>query len=234
MNITKIYLITNCYGDPNKVYIGKTKKKYGRKGSHKKRFGKEIIYTYIDELNSIESKDWKPLECYWISQFKEWGFEIMNKNEGGNGADFQTKESNEKRSNALKGKPNLKNRILKPYQNKPILQYDFEGNFIREWKSITHASKYFKIGTQNIIHCLRNHQKTTNNFVWRYKLNNFYPLKVDKIKNFLFQYNKNGEFIKKWNNQIEVYKILKINNINISNCIKGRQKTAGGYIWKYE
>jgi hypothetical protein len=24
MNITKIYLVENCYGDPNKVYIGKT------------------------------------------------------------------------------------------------------------------------------------------------------------------------------------------------------------------
>ena len=69
MESTKIYLVTNCYGDPNKVYIGKEKfpkKSHSREYCHKLVYGNNIIFTYIDEVNSLDSNDWKPLECFWI------------------------------------------------------------------------------------------------------------------------------------------------------------------------
>ena len=54
---TKIYLVENCYEDPNKVYIGKEKNNKGRHSSrnydHKKRFGNDIIFTYIDQVDSL-------------------------------------------------------------------------------------------------------------------------------------------------------------------------------------
>ena len=90
MNITRIYLVENCYGDPNKIYIGKTKN--SRKNNHKKTYGQNIIYTYIDEIDSLDKKYWKPLEQYWIEQFRQWGFKIMNKNKGGGGSSFWTEE----------------------------------------------------------------------------------------------------------------------------------------------
>ena len=76
--MTYIYLVENCYGDPNKVYIGKTKN--SRKGPHKRKYGKNISYTIIDEIYSLDHKKWKPLEAYWIEQFRQWGFELMNIN----------------------------------------------------------------------------------------------------------------------------------------------------------
>jgi hypothetical protein len=86
--ITKIYLVTNCFNDPNKVYIGKTKN--SRKNDHKRTYGEQIEYTYIDEVNSLNRKDWEPLETYWIQQFMAWGFEIVNiRKKGGNGPEFQ-------------------------------------------------------------------------------------------------------------------------------------------------
>lgn len=81
INITKIYLVENCYGDPNKVYIGKTKN--NRKYNHSKTYGSQITYTYIDEVNSINHSDWEPLETYWIEQFKQWGFQVMNNKTAG-------------------------------------------------------------------------------------------------------------------------------------------------------
>jgi hypothetical protein len=89
--ITKIYLVENCYGDPNKIYIGKTKN--SRKNDHKKTYGDQIIYTCIDEIESLDRKDWKPLESYWIEQFYQWGFNVQNKNKGGNGPEYHTKET---------------------------------------------------------------------------------------------------------------------------------------------
>ena len=57
MNITKIYLVENCYGDPNKIYVGKTKG--SREKNHKKTYGSQIFYTYIDEVEGCKKEDWK-------------------------------------------------------------------------------------------------------------------------------------------------------------------------------
>jgi hypothetical protein len=100
---TKIYLVENCYGDVTKVYIGKTKN--DRYYDHKQTYGSNIIYTIIDEVDSLNRIDWEPLESYWIEQFRQWGFKVVNKNKkGGGGAEFYSQESKDKISKALKGK----------------------------------------------------------------------------------------------------------------------------------
>ena len=50
--------------------------------------------------------------------------------------------------------------------NKPILQYDLDGNFIREWPSATDVGNEVKT---NIVHCLKGKQKTAYGYVWKYK-----------------------------------------------------------------
>jgi hypothetical protein len=93
--MTRIYLVEKCYGDPNKVYIGKTKN--SRIQPHKAKYGKNIIYTIIDQINSLNHKEWKPLESYWIEQFRQWGFELMNINKnGGQGPGVYSEESKNK------------------------------------------------------------------------------------------------------------------------------------------
>lgn len=49
------------------------------------------------------------------------------------------------------------------------------------------------------------------------------------------QYDKNGNFIKQWNCITDFFRKNNINlkSSNITNCCKGRRKTAYGYIWKY-
>jgi group I intron endonuclease len=211
---TKIYLITNCYGDPNKVYIGKTKN--NRKNNHIKTFGNNIDYDYIDEINSLKHNDWEPLETYWIEQFRQWGFEIMNiRKKGGSGPDFHSDETKLKISNLAKGKntwragklsPNsggkgksklgsgnknwtedhlilfrlaAKNKNKSFYndikwikaQQKCILQYDLNNNFIKEWDSIKNAGEKLNINRTSISQCLslNNRQKSAGGFIWRYK-----------------------------------------------------------------
>jgi hypothetical protein len=88
MKSTFIYLVENCFNDPNKVYVGKTININSRKKVHINKFGNNIIFTLIDSVNSCKSKDWKPLESYWIEQFRQWGFDMLNKNKGGNGSEY--------------------------------------------------------------------------------------------------------------------------------------------------
>jgi hypothetical protein len=103
--MTYIYLVENCYNDPNKVYIGKTKDPNNRKANHKKTYGDSIEYNVIDKIDSLDKVNWKPLESYWIEQFKQWGFNVLNKNSGGGGPLVVSTETKNKISNSLAGRP---------------------------------------------------------------------------------------------------------------------------------
>ena len=50
----------------------------------------------------------------------------------------------------------------------------------------------------------------------------------------VLQYDTSKNFIKKWSCIKEASKKLKIKDSNISLVCKGKRKTAGGHIWKYE
>lgn len=54
--------------------------------------------------------------------------------------------------------------------------------------------------------------------------------KENKIKP-IIQLSLEGKFIKEWSSAVEAEKYLKIKRKNISQCITGRNKTAGGFKW---
>lgn len=49
----------------------------------------------------------------------------------------------------------------------------------------------------------------------------------------VFQYNLDNNFIKEWENAKQASKKLNINYASINNCCRGKQNTAGKFIWKY-
>lgn len=57
----------------------------------------------------------------------------------------------------------LKNNI------KPVLQYDRNGNFIKEWINPAKAGDTLKIIRQNIYDCCNGKRKTAGNYIWKYK-----------------------------------------------------------------
>jgi transposase-like protein len=59
---------------------------------------------------------------------------------------------------------------FKKYNSKPILQYDLEDNFIKEWESVTQASKELKIDQSGISNVLLKKKKQVKNFIFTYKL----------------------------------------------------------------
>lgn len=83
------------YLENNKVifYIGKTKNPRSREADWKREFGEEIKLFILDE---VEEYEWKIWEMYWISQFKTWGFKLINQNKGGGGPHKHTDEVIEK------------------------------------------------------------------------------------------------------------------------------------------
>ena len=51
-------------------------------------------------------------------------------------------------------------------KNKPILQFDLDGNFVREWECTADVGKEVK---DNICHCLKGDYKTAYGYIWKYK-----------------------------------------------------------------
>lgn len=57
------------------------------------------------------------------------------------------------------------------------------------------------------------------------------PEIVEKRYKPILQYSLEGDFIREWPSQLDVYKTLKL---DINNCLKQRYKTSGGFQWKYK
>lgn len=53
-------------------------------------------------------------------------------------------------------------------KNKPVLQYDLQGNFIKKWSSVVNASKETKINRGNINSCVNGFRKTAGKYKWKF------------------------------------------------------------------
>ncbi len=51
----------------------------------------------------------------------------------------------------------------------PIIQYDLQGNFIKEWNSGKEASLYLRVNNQNICNALKDRAKSAYGYIWKYK-----------------------------------------------------------------
>ena len=155
-----IYLITNCFNNLNNVYIGKTKNPTQRKNDHCKTYGKNIIYTIIDQVDSYSKDDWTLLESFWLEQFKQWGFFIVNKNKkGGGGSEQWSEESKIKQSLKYKGRKvpwatgmpkgtkyteEQKQKMRKPRINKWKRPSSINHNIIEEIRTLYNTGNYTK------------------------------------------------------------------------------------------
>jgi len=58
---------------------------------------------------------------------------------------------------------------IKKDKMKPIMQFDLEGNFIREWNSAKEASDFLKCAYNSVYDALNNKGNTCKGFTWKYK-----------------------------------------------------------------
>lgn len=133
---------------------------------------------------------------------------------------------------------------LSKIHSKPVLQYDSDGTFIKEWESAVVASKETGILRSDITSCCNNKIKTCGGFIWKHKKDELKHEDIDKHKPFYYQckpinqYSIDGKFIRKYKSIKEAVLENNFNNksglSNIHYCCSGKIKTAYGYIWKYD
>lgn len=210
MKTTNIYILI----DPETQqvrYVGKANDVSQRYKAHLNRARKHQIHK-LNWINSLRRKGLKPImevvdivpieswvfwETYWISQFKAWGFNLLNYTLGGDGATFGNQTSFKKghiswnngtrKPKILQGnKGKTPNSVLHQFvkghevwnrgvigynttKSIPVLQFDLQGNFITEHINCKQAAISMNCDEENIRRVCTGKNKTAKNFKWEYK-----------------------------------------------------------------
>lgn len=125
-----------------------------------------------------------------------------------------------------------------------VRQYDLEHNLISEYDTMTEASKETGVSVSKISLAAKKKRKTAGGYVWEYvnekkfnttKTSYVYDVNKDKSAVPILQYDMTGKFIAEYKSIAEAARQNNFNNrTNIIQNLKGKSKSAYGYLWKYK
>ncbi len=234
MNKVKIYTLS----DPDSGvirYIGVTKKtlkarlaahkssaKNASKLSHKINWFRSLSKSPVIKLiEEVPEEDMWYTEMYWISQFKHWGFNLVNTTEGG-----ETPVT-------LYGKenPNYGNRYdSNPINKGAIYQLDLEGNLIRMLNCIE-AGELYGLDPGCICRCV-NKERTQHKgyqFIKNYNPDQDYTFKP---------YNTQSKTVQKLDLQGNVLEEFPSASAaggdGVGRVCRGERKTYKGFRWQFK
>ena len=125
--------------------------------------------------------------------------------------------------------PSEHTKIHKPRgKGKKVEQYTLDGEFVAEFKSITEVKE--KTGI-SITSSLKGKTYTSGGYLWVYKGDDI-PIDKFKIGRSILQYTKDFILLNEFRSISDASRKLGICKQAISQCIKGKQKTANGFIFK--
>lgn len=259
--IGSIYVFVNKQNE--KIYVGKTVDSYLKRWrDHKNLVGKRKnrLYSAIEKygwfgferfviyqtplLESKEDCDILILdkEMEFIKKFQsnnpDYGYNIS---EGGDGpVGFKHSEEtkrlySEQRSGSKHWKYGTKN-----IGGIPILQFDLDYNFIKEWPSIKEAERELNYKPNNIGKVCNRLADSAYGYIW-VKKSEYYEGYLQKYHSrakcksndrSVLQYDFGGNFIKEYISASEAGKAL--GGKTVAGAANGKEKQFHGYIWIYK
>lgn len=233
----QIYKVTNKVN--SKIYIGKdeaSNPSYYGSGKLIRRaiqlygkdsFEKEIIEE-VEERELLCEK-----EIYWISFYNSTDRKIgYNITKGGDGGDTLSNHPDlsairKKISNTTIGRTFTEEHLANLKKNHPKLTMEEKNMDKTAWLISLRESHAKRRG------------KTLEEIVGEGKakeikkhLKEKRQERAELFETPVAQYSKEGELLQTYKSQVEASKVTGIRQGDISNCIKGRQKVAKGFIWK--
>ena len=122
----------------------------------------------------------------------------------------------------------------------PVLQYDLDGNFIREFESVKEAREKYSSRVQD---CLSGKTTQAGGFQWKYKTQDAYPLKIDAyVKNVNqslccsrpIKQLKDGVVVATYSSIKEASSKTGFDYSGIKKCLNGTYKQTFGFTWEYD
>lgn len=250
------YLYRHIRLDTNEVfYVGIGKKsKTGRKFKYKRaydfaqrsKFWKRIYNKSrknikVDFLLESDDKGFiKQKEIEFVALYGRRNLGLGNLVNLTNGGDYPSEQSfSEKRKLKLK---ELKKGFIpcdKFFQNSreihiiKVYQYDLNGNFIKEFESLTEAAKSCSSFTTNISKCCKGKFHTAGGFIWRYfKLDKIEAAKVS-WKNKIYKYSFDKELITIYDNSTEAALFENLHYSTIQDYCRRNSSFNKNYFFSY-
>jgi len=219
-------------------------------------------------IDEVPDEDWSFWEKYWISQLKCWGFDLLNKTNGGESGvtGFKhTKEARRKISEKQKGRImpsdwrknislskkgvkfskkhklnlSLSHKGVHTQNNIPVLQIDINnGDVINKFERIVDAYKCLNLHPYNsnlISVACKGDIKSAYGYYWCYadRYDDFVYKEYHRIDNPILQYDNNGNFVKEYFNIVEAARENNLNASSISHALTDTPSYSG-FIWIYK
>lgn len=169
----------NNVGQRYKAHLNRARKHQTHKKNWLAQLKKEGLKPIIEVIDVVPIDDWKYWERYWISQMKQWGFNLVNYTNGGDGCTFGNQTSFKKGHKSWLGKNHSEEtkKLIsennwhrgKPALNRrKVVQMDLDGNIIKVWNSILEAELGTNSSSSKIVSCCKGNRKTHNKYKWKY------------------------------------------------------------------
>lgn len=116
----------------------------------------------------------------------------------------------------------------------PIDKYDYKGNKIKTYKNINDVLKHENISRAKLMNACAGKVVYIGIYIYRFSCDSFdtYRTYRDKPK-LVEQYDLDGNFIQVFESARAAARAIKLKGTQVSAVCNGKQKTAGGYMWKY-
>lgn len=118
---------------------------------------------------------------------------------------------------------------------RPVYQYDLDGYFVNEYPSLTFAEELYHC--QTIGAAVLGLSNTSCGYQWR-------QYKADKIDPYhsnnngqpkpVAQFSIDGTYIRSYPSAADAARSIGKDVANLCSVCRGKQKSCGGYLWKYE
>lgn len=260
--IGSIYVFVNK--ENGKIYVGKTVNSYLKRWKdHKNSVGKKKnrLYSAIEkygwfgferfviyQTNIIESKEECNIlildkEIEFIKKFKsnnpEFGYNISEGGDGPVGL-VHSEETKKKLSEVHSGQNHWNYGNLNNQTSHPVLQFDLDFNFIKEWPSIKEVERELGYKSNNIGRVCNNYSNSYKGFIWVKKAD-YYEGYLQEHKSrakcksndkAVLQYDFSGNYIAEYISANEAGRAL--GKRSVVEAANGKSPQAYGYIWIYK
>lgn len=214
--------------------------KWGRSKHYYNYIGKYGNPIVIIRYQNLEVDYAYELEEKLIKKFGRIGVEpngiLINKSSGGKTSgsgvkQIRNSEWNSNISKAKKGKPQhteLGKRTIGDKNSKPVIQYDREGNFIKEFGSIKEASYILGIDKQKLDNHLQTPKvKLENSIILKYK--NITTPRKGKV---ILCFDENWNFINEYQSINQAQRDLNV--VGIIQFLRGKSNYVGKNKYKFK
>lgn len=208
--------------------------------SHKNNWVRKILNEgnkpLIEILEEVPTDNWEEYEIYWIEQFKNWGFRLLNTCEGGEGAKTGPRKPLPDKHKKLISKSLRKTAKERPeiYKNRERISIDKDElyqKYITDNLSIPKCADYFKCSWSKIQKSIKEYKIKKDKSIWVKQCANDYVMPTKPI----LQFDRDMNLIKKWEGGLkQIEDELNINRSLISRVCNGHRNHTKGFVWKYE